>query len=101
MNSPKDYLTDRVAEFNKRFTDKWNNGVAVVYPIKEGVSEIIPAEVMIAFLTETITQSMEVGRNEREKEIIKKIEKYFEGLIIIPNPQLTKDSLIKFLSPKL
>jgi hypothetical protein len=33
--------------------------------------------------------------NTREEEIIKIVEEYFEGLIHIPDPQATKESLIE------
>lgn len=46
MTSPKDYLTDRVDEFTREFL---------------GIDHFADIE---AFLTETIQQSMEVGRKE-------------------------------------
>lgn len=66
MTSPKDYLTDRLKEFDKRFTLEGNSrGYFVTflneqrcYWNREMVNDIK------AFLTETIQQSMEVGRKE-------------------------------------
>ena len=60
-NSPKDYLTDRVAELEKKLFSSYKEP----YPI-DGISLHCDKckKNLIAFLTETIQQSMEVGRNE-------------------------------------
>ena len=58
-NSPKDYLTDRVKAFRKQFDD--GDAICGHYS-KDGNTETI--DELVAFLTETIQQSMEVGRNE-------------------------------------
>lgn len=58
MNIKKEILT----EFRKKFTDKWSNGIAVVYPVKEGVSNIIPAEDLESFLSLALTRVEEAER---------------------------------------
>lgn len=32
--------------------------------------------------------------NNQKKELVEEIEKYFRGLIVIPNPQATKNNLL-------
>lgn len=72
-NSPKDYLTDRLKEFDKKFHDNEVDGF--VDNTKEEIK---------AFLTETITQSMEVGREKEytrgykcaSTKLIKELQKF-------------------------
>ncbi len=45
-------------------------------------------------------QAYERGKKDREIEIIKKIEKYFKGLISILNPQVIKELLIRDITNK-
>ena len=75
-------VEDRVEEFKKKFTDNWESlgGKAVVYPCKEGVSEIIPAEDMVNWLTKALQQQEErVRREERELFGEMQDEAYHDG----------------------
>lgn len=67
VNSPKDYLTDRVAEFRKRFVETkgvrgnpYNNETEFMRFMRQDPN------VIEAFLTETIQQSMEVGKKKKK-----------------------------------
>lgn len=46
------------------------------------------------------TEAFEAGRSSLRREVGEKIKRYFEGLILIPDPQATCESLIEFLSTK-
>lgn len=68
MKPPKDYLTDRLAQFDKQFVAQ--QGKKKVWWVDD------PLRVK-AFLTETIHQSMEVGRDiliEKVKKLKKQEE---------------------------
>jgi hypothetical protein len=60
--------------FCKKFTDKWDNGLAVCYPQKEGVAEIIPAEDLWNWIENTYRPAV-------EREVLEKVEEYLDRVL--------------------
>lgn len=87
MNSPKDYLTDRVKEFDLFW------GLAPKGSLKYKKGQEIKA-----FLTETIQQSMEVGISQERERLLKEVEEKVQTIIakLIQTHDCANDTACKF-----
>lgn len=74
-------------EMNKRFDDKFGEGRLEEYYSLDDVKSFLQSEILLAV--------------EQEKaRISEKIKIYFKGLIVIPNPQATKENLLDLINNK-
>ena len=65
------------------------------------VNEDDTKEYVLKELTNLLTQQREQSYDSGVKSCIQTIEGYFKGLIVIPDPQKTKESLIGYLYSEL
>lgn len=70
-----------IKEFREKFVDHWEGlGQAVVYPIKEGVSSIIPADDLEQFISDLWDKAYEAGKQDEMEQSALELEKAVRGI---------------------
>ena len=84
---------------NKTIEEEVIGALARGYCSPENEKKVLDPDLIEAMTSEVI-KALPAIKNAIYEEIKERIEEYFKGLILIPNPQLTKEKLLSLLKPK-
>jgi len=81
--------------WEERFDEEFNIGEENNGIVFRRKGEEFTRQIPLCSIKAFIRQEKELSRKEERARIVGVIEDYFKGLIMIPSPQLTKESLIQ------